>query len=297
MQRFSRLGVGSIAILLMISYDAGAALMNWRGTATVILYDEHEPNVYFYGGGVATVNGTSGVVPAHLDSIRLGGQRGRIGGTYTHYITDPDAMGQAVAAIRFGHIEPRTGTVDGTSPYEQIAGEIPVDGLVQACILSSACTMYIPLELIQSFTSLGREPLEDGAKGIGIGGLLTMGGFGEIRFSVQAAPWTINTASVSNIVSTPGGSYFPSPFALKGWRHGPASGTTSTAQPGGGLQLVTPIRTWSNLPLGIGRPLGHISTLMGTLAVLKIEFIPEPGYLLLVLSGVGGLVWMARLRR
>lgn len=281
------------ASVLLAWGPARAAQLNWSGTATVILYDEDEPNVYFYGGGVATVNGTSGIVPAHLDSLRLAEARGHIGGTYTHFITDPDKLGQGVAAIRFNAVEPRTGTVAGPSPYEGISGPVPVDGIVQVCILSTACTMYLPLRLVQSMTWLGREPLDE-QKGIGVGGLLTMGAYGEIRFSVQAAPWTIKTASVSNLISTDRGGYFPSPFSLAGWAHGPASATTSTAQPGGELQLVTPIRTTSDIAMGIGAPLGHISTLMGTIGILHIRFIPEPGWFLLLGSGIFGLLVLAR---
>jgi len=75
----------------------------------------------------------------------------------------------------------------------------------------------------------------------------------------------------------------------KGWAHAPASTTTSTAQPGGMLQLVTPNQVTTNLPLGS-------SDKMGSFVIVVYEFIPEPGLLLLLGSGVAGLAVLGRRR-
>ena len=74
------------------------------------------------------------------------------------------------------------------------------------------------------------------------------------------------------------------PFAA-----GPVSTTTSTAQPGGMLQLVTPSQATTNLPLGS-------SDKMGNFMIAVIRFVPEPGLLLLLGSGVGGLAVLGRRR-
>jgi hypothetical protein len=73
-----------------------------------------------------------------------------------------------------------------------------------------------------------------------------------------------------------------------GFAHDPASGTTSTAQPSGALQLVTPLQVVAG-PL-LAKPL-HAN-----FGVLTIHFIPEPGMLVLLASGVAGLAWLGRNR-
>lgn len=62
-----------------------------------------------------------------------------------------------------------------------------------------------------------------------------------------------------------------------GIRHGPASGTSSTAAPSGELQLVTPIV--------ISTSIGASSTIPG-FAVMTLHFVPEPGTLILLGAGV-----------
>jgi hypothetical protein len=75
----------------------------------------------------------------------------------------------------------------------------------------------------------------------------------------------------------------------KGWAHAPASTTTSTAQISGAVQLVTPNQVVTNLPLGS-------SDKMGSFVITVIHFIPEPGLLLLLGSGVAGLAFLGRRR-
>ena len=95
------------------------------------------------------------------------------------------------------------------------------------------------------------------------------------------APWTIRTATVP-IMTDSGGTVA---VAAAGWLHGPASFTTSTAVSGGALSLVTPLRVTSNL----GTPLGAFGR-------LTLRFVPEPGLLLLMGSGLLGLAILGRTR-
>jgi hypothetical protein len=74
-----------------------------------------------------------------------------------------------------------------------------------------------------------------------------------------------------------------------GFAHGPASGTTSTAQPSGVVQLVTPSQVRTNLSLGT-------NVKVSVLTELLIHFVPEPGLLLLLGSGVFGLALLGRSR-
>jgi hypothetical protein len=75
----------------------------------------------------------------------------------------------------------------------------------------------------------------------------------------------------------------------KGWAHAPVSTTTSTAQPGGMFQLVTPNQTVTNLVLGSAEKQAGFTIVM-------YRFIPEPGLLLLLGSGVVGLALLGRRR-
>jgi hypothetical protein len=274
---------------------ASAAVLNWAGTATVLL-PKYGP-AEFRGGGVATINGSSGVIPAHLNTLRLAASRGQIEGTVTRIVTDPDLWGSGAGPPRliYDGVRLMTGTWGGISggaaSTSTGGGILLVGGLVKFCVLSTACTMYIPLVLNQPTTVNGVPG--SGTKGVGVGGLITVGypsGFGGVKISLQAAPWTIKTATVlDQIEDYAGGPRYITTLVAKGWAHAPASTTTSTAQPSGMVQLVTPNQVTTNLPLGSMYK-------MGSFAILVIRFIPEPGLLLLLGSGVAGLVILGRRR-
>lgn len=164
---------------------------------------------------------------------------------------------------------------------------MPVSGIVKICLLSTACTDYLRLVLTQPTTVNGVPGI--GTKGVGIGGLITGGGYGTMRISLQAAPWTIKAATVIDQITTPPSGTnreFVTQIA-KGWAHAPASTTSSTAQPSGMLQLVTPNQVMTNLPYGS-------NVKLGSFVIATIRFIPEPGVLLLLGSAVGGLALLGR---
>jgi hypothetical protein len=125
----------------------------------------------------------------------------------------------------------------------------------------------------------------------------------EIRWlSIQAAPWTIKTATAS-AVDPPIFHWRtdePPPSSVtatrRGFAHAPASTTTSTAQPGGVLQMVTPMQVrvdhW-RFRYGSDYRYGWAA---GGFAVLTLRFIPEPGVGLLLATGIAGLVAIGRQR-
>jgi hypothetical protein len=162
---------------------------------------------------------------------------------------------------------------------------LPVQGLVKICLLSTACDQGA-LNLILTQTTT----VPPGVKGVGIGGLVTIGGQGAIRMSIVAAPWTIKTATVIDDITTAvsRNRTFLN-ITMKGFAHGPLSGTTSTANVSGVVQIVTPNQVRTNLPAG--------SNLKVSAAVTSIvRFVPEPGLLLLLGSGVTGLALLGRSR-
>jgi hypothetical protein len=281
--------VAATSIAVGAAGVASAAPLNWEGTLTVIIADN--PPVSVTGGGVATVNHSAGGIPAHLSTLRLAASRGNVAGTETVVITDPEVAGNGVAAI----------VVDadlGTGTFSPISGGaastvvltrdvLPMRGVAKICLLSTSCTAWVELGLTEPTTVNGVPGT--GTRGVGVGGLLTAGGYGGIRISLQAAPWTIKTTTVTDQIETTGGEIVFIPQTAKGWAHAPASTTTSTAQPSGVLQLVTPGQIVTNLPLGT-------SDKMAALVILVVHFIPEPGLLLLLGSGVVGLTVLGQRR-
>ena len=76
---------------------------------------------------------------------------------------------------------------------------------------------------------------------------------------------------------------------ITGFVHGPASNTSSTALASGVVQLISPIQV-----LTIGVPgQNEKLALFGT---IRIHFVPEPGLVLLLGSGVVGLALLGRSR-
>jgi hypothetical protein len=297
---------------LGLTGGAQAARLNWEGTLnsrTGIL-----PPLTLEGGGVATVNGTSTTIPAHLNTLRIAVSRGGITGTDTNIITDPEVAGNGIAALILqaeggtGTLGPISGAV--ASKNALTMNVLPAGGLSKICLLSTVCTDFLPLLLTQPTTNGARYQVNTatanqltplgtqgkrlgvpgtGVKGVGIGGLVTVGGFSAIRISLEAAPWTVKTATAVDQTDDNTGVAAFHNVTLMGFAHGPASGTTSTAQPSGVVQIVTPSQVRTNLALGSNV---KVSVMTGIL----IHFIPEPGLLLLLGSGVVGLALLGRSR-
>jgi hypothetical protein len=270
MRKFLVLALG-LALVLAAAGPAQAARLNWRGTTTSTTGEL--PPLTLTGGGVATVNGSSGSL-GHLDTLRLEASRGGISGTDTNIITDPETVGNGIAAIILqgaggtGTLGPISGAIASTSALTM--NVLPARGLSKICLLSTVCTNFIPLILT-----------ENGTKGVGIGGLIVASA-GAIRISLEAAPWTVKTATAIDQTDDNTGLAAFHNVTRMGFAHGPASGTTSTATPSGVLQIVTPNQVRTNLSLGT-------SIKVSVIGELLIHFVPEPGLLLLIGTGVAGL--------
>lgn len=312
MKKLLELGI-AMAVVLAVASPAIARPLNWEGTLSSVIGEL--PDLTAIGGGVATVNGSTGPIPAHLEDIRIQGSRARLNTvTNTVIITDPETAGNGIAAIiidynlRTGTIGPISGALVSTSALTK--RKLPIGGVAKVCLLSTVCTDFLPLLLTQPTTNGARYQVNTatpnqltpnalqgkrlgvpgtGVKGVGIGGLVTVGGDSPIRISVEAAPWTVKTATaVDQTDDNTGAAAFHNVTGM-GFAHGPASGTTSTAQPSGVLQIVTPSQIRTNLALGSSVKLSVITQLL-------VHFIPEPGLLLLLGSGVVGLAVLGRNR-
>jgi hypothetical protein len=269
---------------------ASAATLNWEGT--FVLDMVHLGKGVATGGGVATVNSSGGGIPAHINTLRLAASRGQFTGSSFDIVTDPEQAGNGIAAVAFEGIQGGTGTFfpisGGAASTTNLTQHImPVYGVSKVCLLNTSCTTALTLPFTAPTTVNGVPGT--GIQGLGIGGMLTMGGYGGIRMSMHHAPWTIKTVTAIDHITTTGGGQIFIDIVQKGWAHAPASTTSSTGQVGGMVQLVTPNQVETNLALGSNNK-------VGSTVVFVMRFIPEPGLLMLLGSGVAGLALLGRKR-
>jgi len=272
-QRPLRLSTGLLALALAACVSsarvASASLLNWEGTLSIEVLGFAPLAVT--GGGVATVEGPGDGVS--LQRLRVAASRGGIDGTAMLPLTDPMAGAGGIASLR-ATISLGTGSfapISGGTGYAPLTRNVlPVRGLAKLCLVSTLCSHFSPLVLTQP-SGAGTGV---GVKGVGVGGLVTLGTSGGLRLSIEAAPWTLYTATV--VVPSAGGGTLP--VFASGFAHGASSLTGSTGLPGGSLQLVTPIRVISNQ--------GNELAAFGR---LRVGFLPEPGVCLLLAAGCLGL--------
>jgi hypothetical protein len=202
------------------------------------------------GSGVATVNGSGGGL--HLDTLDLGAG-GLGGGPITILVTDPGAAPivglQLTVTNDAGHFDRTSGALGGV---------MGIPGVLKNCLFegpgcgNAVANLSVPLDVIGAGGSTFVE--------------------GPVSLTVGGAPWTTGTASIGT-------------FTTRGFAHGPATGTSTTAQPGGSIKLVTPIFIRTNIGVGVT---------LESWAKLTIEFVPEPTTLVLIGAGIAGLAWRGR---
>ena len=274
--------LSSALIVFGMTGTAAASVLNWEGTNTLLLGDfpsSHTIN----GGGVATINSSGGL--GHVNTLRLKASRGNVAGNFIQLVTDPDTVGNNIAAIEYISIIATTGTFAPISGALQntalvlTSNKMGIAGTVRLCLFTTDCVdpLDIPLQTV------------NGNVGVGIGGQITVDD-GSIKISIQAAPWTIKTVTLSDQITTTGqANRLIVDVTLRGFAHGPLSSTSTTGTINGVIQLVTPSQVSTNLPLGSNKRVASGQTLF-------IRFIPEPGLLLLLGSGVAGLALLGRSR-
>lgn len=317
----------SVALLLFAQGAARAAPLNWEGTFSIELLAGN-PSFQAEAGGIASVNVSGGGLPAHLATLRLPvSHQKEIAITATGLVTDPSTPAPLFVTAS---LDPRTFSAisGGAASTGSLGGRVlPLRGVVKFGSL-------VPSIVSASDTAPLTWPTVNGATaGVGVGGGYfsqldytcscyiswtwhitpsatggsgtTLTAFGSRRVSVLGAPWTIKTAR-ANGVNPPmydWGTGVPPPPIVRatrrGFAHGPFSATTSTAQPGGMLQMVTPMqvrveqrqpsRSWCESDL-------HHGWAAGGFGVLTLRFIPEPGVGLLLATGIAGLVAIGRQR-
>ena len=261
----------AVAVVLSLGLASGsrASIVEWAGTLETGLLNFG--TLVTTGTGLATINGSG--TASHITTIHFGPNL--ISGSITIPLTDPDNA-TLVTLIGENVTLPVSGDLKGISGGPPLAeGTLVLGGRFKVCFLFPGCSAYLPFPFVNQAATAG----------LGLGGLLTVNTFsggGLLKVSLQFAPWTLGLASMKSVsTATPNGG--TNPFATvtaMGFAHGPASGS-STAAVGGVLQVVTPARVETTQDPPNSR--------IGAPAILRLHFIPEPGLLLLLGAGVGGL--------
>jgi hypothetical protein len=278
-RRIAGLLIGALALLPPAS--AGAALLDVEVTIGMQLGFELLQMATVTG--TATVNASAG--GSHLVTLKLEPIDPKNVGTIM--FLNPD-LNDVIKSVRFLNAEIKGGTFYNLSgaisnPGNLTQNTMPLAGIARVCLFLSDCIAFLDIPFTES-----------GTRGIGLGGIITAATVSSsLSFSLVNAPWQLATASLlQQTTMTPQtpSSGMTITVTHKGYARGPLSSTTSTALTGGVIQLVSPTQLHNT---GI-RGGNHDTVALFT--TLTVNFLPEPGLLLLLSSGIAGLVLIGRSR-
>jgi len=252
------LGIALAGFLMLgVAGSAGAATLPYTGTLTFQL--SALPGLDAPGGGVVALNGTAG--GAHLSSLVISaGDLGPVNASL------PVTSNSTINSVIFTAMA----NASGTPLVGGVGGAMGLTGTAKICLVFAPCAyaaVTVPL-----------------TGGLGIGGTQSIGG--DVAITMQHNPWTIGqpTMTIHTANSTVTVPTLPGGFA-----HGAGTATSTTAQPSGVVQLVTVSKTYTSLTDAFPE--------LPIMAILELHFAPEPGSLLLLISGVGTVLLLGGLRR
>jgi len=289
----------AIFIVLGLAGTATASTSYFAGTVKIVIGDL-EP-AYITGSGVATYTGSGG--GAHVTTIAAP-QSGIVGSDVV-IVTDPEGIADnGILSIRItftaagGSLGPLNSTATLTQSKQGPTGT----GVVRICLFVEGCGINLVAQLAHT-----TQTVSGLAAGAGVGGQMTLGGSGLIRISIDNRPWTILTASgIDQPDALPasatgrtfsgalGGTTWNYKIKTKmGFAHGPLSATSTvgdgTPASPGVIQFVAPSQTTTNITSTSSKRISNPN-------VLRYQMVPEPGMMLLIVSGAAGLVVLGRRR-
>jgi hypothetical protein len=245
-----------------VAGSAGAATLDYFGTLSVQLTTL--PGATGAVSGTVVVN--AGVGGPQLSSLVIGA--GALGPVTAALPVTSDTT---INSVVFTAVANLTGSFGlGLSGAPPGGGPMGLTGTAKICLVFAPCgyaNVTIPLTPASG-------------AGIGVGGTQLVPG--AVPLTIQHSPWTIGQPAITIHTAN---SAVTTPVLPGGFAHGPASFTTNTAQHSGALQFVTASKVYTNLS-----PIPETTMF----SVLRLEFAPEPGTLLLLGLGVLGLAAAGR---
>jgi hypothetical protein len=285
--------------------NKGKAMKKWLGLllgAAVVFGAAATP------AGALPFNGTTGIGIGALGVIPFPGSGS--GGSAQDEITVPANVFAGMVTVPVTGNAPITAiqvvvngngaaTFTGALPSGPVSGQMAVNGA--ANILGSLGSGSFVLVAVPLFTTHAVGSAAGNPIGLGVGGLISItglqGGGGYLR--VENTDWTEGMVTVTGL---PIMSTFTTNVHVKGSANSPMmvtntyyTGTgmytgTDSRTPGGlgQVTLVSPSRVTTNIAGG--------TLILVTFGKLTLNFVPEPGTLLLLGSGVAGLAILGRRR-
>jgi hypothetical protein len=148
------------------------------------------------------------------------------------------------------------GSFQGVGGSGSFGGAMPINGATKVCLYGACGSSTNISNLTVPLTVVGQ------------GGTTTVKG--AVNLTVIGAPWTTGTAAIGTITQMGG-----------------AAPASNTAAASGSVTLVTPIFISTNI---------GAFAVVPAFAIMTLHFVPEPGTLVLLGSGIAGLVALGRNR-